>query len=73
MTECHQRILTGKARQPLRGSGWTQSRDLHQSLLALLQLATLDEGPGQVEHDFSVLVLIELPEAVLILQKENAS
>jgi hypothetical protein len=49
-----------------------QSCYLQQSLLALLQLAALEEGAGQVEHNLSVLVLIELSEAVLILQKGNA-
>lgn len=41
---------------------------LQQSLFAFLQLAALEEGPGQIEHNFSVLVLIELSEAVFILQ-----
>lgn len=69
VTGCHQRFSTSQARQPARGGG--QFCYLQQSLLALLQLATLEEGTGQVEHNFSVLVLIELSEAVLILQKGN--
>ena len=42
---------------------------LQQGLLALAQLATLVVGPRQVHHNVSVVVAVELLQAVLILGK----
>lgn len=42
-------------------------RYLEQHLLALLEFATFEERPGEIQQDLSVLILVEFLQAVLIL------